>query len=363
MSINDSLHAALSFFTAFVITYLSVPAIIRLSLVKRLYDEPDQRKLHSRRISALGGVGIFGGMIFSFIFFTAYLGYPTLNSIIAGLIVLFVTGVKDDLFPMVPYKKFLGQILAVLIVVIQGDIRLVSLYGILDVWELPYLASIGLTSFFFLGIINSFNFIDGINGLSAGIGIVVCSTYGYWFYRMEEPLFLILSLSITGALLSFLRFNLVNARIFMGDSGSMVLGFLSAILTIQFIQEMEVFRPVVFENIAAMVYAFAVLIIPIFDTVRVVFYRVVILKRSPFAADRNHIHHSLLKIGLTHVQASGLLVTINLLFILLTYTLNLYIRAKYQMVVILVLAFILSQIPFVIKKRMKRQGRYPVLPT
>jgi UDP-GlcNAc:undecaprenyl-phosphate GlcNAc-1-phosphate transferase len=338
--------------TAFAITYFSIPAIIRLSLVKKLYDKPDARKQHPERIAALGGVAIFGGMIFSFVFFTFHLPNPALNSIIAALIVLFVTGVKDDIFPMVPYKKFLGQLVAVLIVTFQGDVRLKSLYGIAGIWGVPDWLSLVLTGLFFLAIINSFNFIDGINGLAAGIGIVVCGTFAWYFELMEEPLFLILALSLTGALIAFLPYNLLKAKIFMGDSGAMVLGFLSAVLTVYFIQRSEQFRPVIFENIEAMVFAFAVLIVPIFDTLRVVFIRVFLLRRSPFAADRNHIHHALLDIGFSHLKATLTLVGLNVLFIFMALWGNAQgVPAKFQMLAIILTAILLSQIPFVIKHR------------
>ncbi|MCH8555404.1 MAG: undecaprenyl/decaprenyl-phosphate alpha-N-acetylglucosaminyl 1-phosphate transferase [Schleiferiaceae bacterium] len=341
--------------TAFAITFGSIPAIIRLSLAKRLYDQPDARKIHDSRIGALGGVGIFGGMLFSFVFFTSHLPNPALNSIIAAMLVLFVTGLKDDLYPMVPYKKFIGQFIAVLIVTIQGDVRLKSLYGIWDIWGLPDWLSIALTSFFFLGIINSFNFIDGINGLAGGIGVIVCGTYAFWFWFMNEPLFQILALSLTGALSAFLRYNLLKARIFMGDSGAMILGFLSAVLTVYFIQKSETFQPLVFENIEALSFAMAILIIPIFDTARVVFIRVVLLKRSPFFADRNHIHHALLDCKLNHFQAASILFITNIGLILLAWFLHTTgVPAKFQALVVFATALALSQIPFFIKNKLKR---------
>ncbi len=341
---------------AFGITFFSIPAIIRLSLVKKLYDLPDERKKHAARISPLGGMAIFGGMIISFVFFTAHLANPALNSVLVALFILFITGVKDDLYPMVPYKKMLGQILAVLILVGQGDIRLVSFYGIMGVDTIPYSLSFILTVFFFLGIINSFNFIDGINGLSSGIGVVVSATYSLWFAYLGEDLFLILALCILGSQVAFLRYNLIKAKIFMGDSGSMILGFLVALLSIYFLQANELSSDYVLKKIDAMVFAFAVLIIPVMDTFRVVMIRVFILRRSPFAADRNHIHHALLDIGLSHVQASLSLMGINIAFVLLAYFLNDFLRASVLFISLSLFALLLSQLPFLIKKRQKRIG-------
>ncbi|WP_421751993.1 glycosyltransferase family 4 protein [Croceimicrobium sp.] len=343
---------------AFAITYFSIPAIIRLSLVKKLYDQPDERKKHNARISPLGGMAIFGGMIISFVFCTAHLSNPALNSVLVGLFVLFITGVKDDLYPLVPYKKMLGQLLAVAVVVIQGDVRLVSFYGLFGVNELPYFISVALSIVFFLGIINSFNFIDGINGLSAGIGVVISVTYAVVFDYLHNDLFLILALCIVGSQLAFLRFNLVNAKIFMGDSGSMILGFLVALLSISFLQINELSEQFLLKKIDALVFAFAVMIIPVVDTIRVVFIRLFILRRSPFAADRNHIHHALLDIGLSHVQASLSLMAINVSFVVLAYFLNDYLRATYLFISLSLLALLLSQLPFIIKRQQKRLGIY-----
>jgi UDP-GlcNAc:undecaprenyl-phosphate GlcNAc-1-phosphate transferase len=343
---------------AFGITFFSIPAIIRLSLVKKLYDLPNARKLHGKRISPLGGMAIFGGMVISFIFCTAHLLNPALNSVLVGLFVLFITGVKDDLYPLVPYKKMLGQLLAVAVVVMQGDVRLVSFYGLFGVNELPYWISLGLSFFFFLGIINSFNFIDGINGLSAGIGVVISLTYIFVFHFLKEDLFLILSLCILGSQLAFLRYNLVNAKIFMGDSGSMILGFLVALLSISFLQLNEVNPQFLLKKIDAMVLAFAIIIIPVVDTTRVVFLRVFIFRRSPFSADRNHIHHTLIDIGLSHFQASLSLMFINVVFVLLAFFLNDYMRALYLFISLSLFALLLSQLPFLIKKQQKRLGNY-----
>lgn len=360
MEIFEKYSLPLAFLTAFLITYFSIPALIRLSLVKKLYDEPDHRKLHNRRTSSLGGVAIFGGLIFSFVFYSYFLPNPQLNSVLAALIILFVTGVKDDLYPMVPYKKIIGQLLAVAIIIIQGDVRLTSLYGIFGIWEIPYWGSVVLSTIFYLGIINSFNFIDGINGLSASIGTIMSLAYSYWFWYSGETLFLILCLSIVGSLLAFLRYNIIDAKIFMGDSGSMVLGFFGALLTINFLKTNARLpdSDSYFLHVAAMVFAFGVLIIPLFDTVRVMLIRIFIKKTSPFTPDRNHIHHALLDIGESHLSATLWLSSANIFIILMIWVLNPYFRAKVIFAGVFVLALLLSQIPFLIKQKQKRLGKY-----
>lgn len=346
-----------AFLTAFLITYFSIPAIIRLSLLKRLYDQPDQRKRHQNRISPLGGIAIFGGLILSFIFYTAHLANFTLNSVLVSLIILFITGVKDDLYPLVPYKKLLGQLLAIGIVVLQGDVRLVQLYGIGGIYELPYWVSVALTFFFFLTIINSFNFIDGINGLSSLLGIIVSLVFAVLFYRLNQPLFITLALCIVGAQMAFLRYNFFNAKIFMGDTGSMILGFFAALMCIYFLQSNALSTLQVLEHIDAMLFAFSILIIPLVDSARVIFIRIFVKGVSPFGADRNHLHHVLLDIGLSHVQATLSLAFTNLFFIALTWFLNPYVRASFLFSIIVISALLLSQVPFLIKHRQKRSER------
>lgn len=346
-----------SFIAAFLITYFSIPAVIRLSLIKRLYDKPDERKLHNQRISPLGGIAIFGGMLISFVFFSSGYANPKLNSLLVALFVLFITGVKDDLFPLTPYKKLLGQLLAIGILVFQGDVRLESFYGLYNIGVLPYWTSAGITIVFFLGIVNSFNFIDGINGLSSGLGLVVSVIYSFWFYHFEEHLFLILALSNAGAQLAFLRYNLWNAKIFMGDSGSMILGFLNGAMTIYFLQSNERFANPELLHIDALVFAFSVLVIPIADTIRVVFYRVFILKVSPLYADRNHIHHLLLDSGMSHFKATLILVATSICFALFAYLMNDYLRAKYLLLLVYGLAFALAQIPQSIKRKQIKLGK------
>ena len=337
--------ALLAMLTAFAITYFSIPAIIRLALAKKLYDVPNDRKLHTTRISSLGGVAIFGGMILAFIFYSAPLVNPALNSVLVALIILFITGVKDDLYPLTPLKKILGQLLAISVIVFQGNIRLDSFYGFAGLGEMPYWFSLVITFLFFLFIINSFNFIDGINGLGAAISLVVSLTYSFWFYSLGEGLFLVLSLSMAGAQLAFLRYNLINAKIFMGDTGALVNGFLAGLLTIYYLQANESFDHPTLLHVDALVFALATLIIPLADTTRVVMHRMFILRKSPFHADRNHIHHKLLDLGLSHQRATLLLAGVNVAIILGTYWLNAHVRASILLGILILTAVVLSQVP------------------
>lgn len=305
------------------IAWFAIPPIIRVARIKKLYDEPiELRKIHKRRIPSLGGIAIFSSFLMTCgLFSTTQLPYA--NYLLSGGVIIFTIGLKDDLVGMDPYKKFAAQILAALIIAYLADIRITSFYGLFGVYEIPDLLSYAVTILFIVFVINAFNLIDGIDGLAGGIGAVVCATFGVVFYQMGNMGFALVALTLVGALLGFLRFNISRARIFMGDSGSYTTGFVIAILSILFV-ELNKFDPSTnpfpfVKSVPAV--AMGVLIIPLFDTIRVFVIR---LARggSPFVADRNHVHHRLIDVGLSHTQATGLLTGINVLFVILAFQLQ-----------------------------------------
>jgi UDP-GlcNAc:undecaprenyl-phosphate/decaprenyl-phosphate GlcNAc-1-phosphate transferase len=300
---------------AFLVSYTSIPSLIKVAEQKHLYDEPDtDRKFHRSRIPTLGGIAIFGGMVISSSLIIDFSKFPSFGYALSAIILLFFTGVKDDIIPLTPFKKLVAQILASIIVVVKCDIRFTSLYGFLWLDDISYPVSIGISIFTLLVIINSFNLIDGINGLAGGIGIIVSLTFGYFFFITNNIQWVVLTVALAGALLGFLCFNFSNkAKIFMGDTGSLMIGLLSGMFCIKFI-ELNKEIGFLLEAPFAPVFAFAILIVPLFDTLRVFVIRLV-HKKSPFSGDRNHLHHLLVDSGLNHCQASGLLYLINFAFI------------------------------------------------
>lgn len=342
-----TLPALISFF----ITYISIPSIIKVAREKHLFDEPNEtRKSHHTSIPTLGGIAIFGGVLISFFFWVDFSGFPQMSYLMSAAVLLFFTGVKDDIIPLTPRKKFIAQILASLIVVFRCDIRLTSLYGFLGIETLPYEISVFISVFTLLVIINSFNLIDGINGLAGGVGLISSSTFAVIFYYMEEVELMVLALAMSGALLAFLKYNLaVNAKIFMGDTGALMVGLFLAVFSIQFIElnnngTYHLFRPDF-----APVFAIAILIVPLFDTLRVVILRV-FSGKSPFSGDRKHLHHFLIDSGLAHWQASILLYVINLSFILMILSFKTFSQSL-LIIGMLLLATLLSYILFTVRSR------------
>lgn len=317
------MHAlVLGFITAFTLTYLIIPVIIRIAQERKLYDHPNERSAHQDPTPSLGGIGIFAGTICAVVLWTPIHSFGILQYILASFVLIFLIGVLDDLLPMSAPKKFLGQVLVAIILAYKSDVRLTSLYGILGIEELPELTGFLISVVIIVGIINSFNLVDGINGLAGSIGLLACTTWGIWFAATGSTALAVVAFSLTGAIVAFLKYNFTPARIFMGDTGSLLIGTVCAILAIKFVelnrQDLVDSR---FAFRAAPAIAMAVLIIPLFDTLRVFLMRV-LRGKSPFSPDKNHIHHLLLQAGLNHMQATMALVVVNLLFILLAFSLH-----------------------------------------
>ena len=341
----------LSFITAFILVYMAIPSIINIAKVKQLYDVPDARKSHEEVVPTLGGVAIFAGVIFSIILWTPFDVFGDLQYILCAFIIIFLIGAKDDILPMSPYRKLLGQILACFILVFKAQVRLTSLYGIFDIYEIPLITSIILSVFTILVIINAFNLIDGINGLSGSLATLISLSLGTWFFLIDRTDLAIIAYSLAGATIAFLRYNITPARIFMGDTGSMLIGIVSAILVIEFIEVHSEIQgsPYAFKTAPAV--AFGILILPLFDTLRVFIVRI-FRGKSPLHPDRSHIHHLLLDSGLSHMQATSVLVGVNLLFILfVVYFQDL--GNLSLLIVLLILATALTAIPYVISKSRK----------
>ena len=305
----------LSFITAFILTYFAIPSIINIANVKALVDEPGERRSHDQKTPSLGGIAIFAGVIFSIILWTPFNVFGDLQYILCSFIIIFLIGAKDDILPMAPWKKLVGGALAAVILVYKSNVTFSSLYGIFGIYEIPEIVSIPLTVFTILVIMNAFNLLDGIDGLAGSISVLIAIFFGSWFYLNARIELAILAFSTCGSTIAFLKYNFTPARIFMGDTGSLFIGLVSAILFIKFI---EIHREVAesqyaFQAVPAV--AIGILILPLFDTFRVFLLR--ILKgRSPMIPDRIHIHHLLIDLGMSHLQATGILATVNLLFII-----------------------------------------------
>lgn len=295
---------------AFLITYFAIPVIIQIAKEKKLFDEPDERKVHKVVIPTLGGLGIFAGFIIS-----SLMGVPS-NSpefqfIAVAVMIIFFIGIKDDILVITASKKFIAQLLAAGVLIKFGGLQISSLHGLFGLHDVPRIAAVVLTLFTIIVITNSFNLIDGVDGLAGGLGLLTSLVFGSYFFATGYLMYAIMAFSLSGSLIAFLIYNFSPAKIFMGDTGSLLIGLLNSLFVIKFIN-VAGSSSIPLQSAPAI--GFAILIVPLFDTLRVFSLRI-LKRRSPFSPDRNHIHHFLLDFGLSHKMITLLCITINILFI------------------------------------------------
>ena len=301
---------------AFFITFILIPKVIKVANFKKLYDVPDDRKVHKKPIPSLGGVAIFAGFITSLLLFGILDITNQLQYYILAFVVVFFFGIKDDIMILSPQKKFFGQLLVAAILTFKANLLLTNMHGFLGIHLLHTSVSYVLSIFTIIVIMNAYNLIDGIDGLAATISIITASVFAWFFYINGEGVYAMLGFTFASSVFAFLIFNYAPAKIFMGDTGSMLCGLVNAILVIHFIETATSSK--IMSVTASPALGFGILIMPLLDTLRVFALR--ILKgRSPFYPDRNHLHHILLDRGLSHKVITLIIGLSALVFIALTY--------------------------------------------
>ena len=304
---------------SFIITYIGIPAVVGLAKAKSLYDMPNGRTSHSVPTPRLGGTMIFAGVVLSSVVFTSFFTAYELKYIIAGMIILFFLGLKDDIISLTPYKKLIGQIIAGTIIALVGNIRLTGLDPYIPNDLIAFAVSLVVTVFVITALINCINLIDGIDGLASGIGMIASIFFGFFFINLGHYNYAIICFSLFGSLLAFTWYNVfsVKNKIFLGDTGSTIIGFLMAVFVIRFI-ELTISDQYQGTIESAPAIAFAVLLFPIFDMIRIMTVR--FLNKKPiFGADRNHLHHLVLKIFSSHLRSTIVILAFNIVLIALTY--------------------------------------------
>ena len=297
---------------SFLITFFAIPIIIQVAREKKLFDEPDERKVHKMVIPTLGGLGIFAGFILATLL-GAPLGINELQYFVAAAIVIFFLGIKDDILILSAAKKFIGQLIAAGIIIKFGGVQINNMHGFLNIGELPHIAGIVFTLFTIIVIVNSFNLIDGVDGLAGSLGLLTALIFGAYFAYVGLVLYAVIAFSLAGSLVGFLIYNFSPARIFMGDTGSLLIGLINSIMVVKFINiagSTTSLLPIE----AAPAIGIAILIVPLFDTIRVFGLRI-LDRRSPFSPDRTHVHHLLLDLGFSHKKVTFLCLATNICFI------------------------------------------------
>lgn len=271
---------------------------------------------HTGEVPNIGGLDIYVSVMLSYLLFD--FGQIAHNQFfLIGVGAIMVIGFIDDVLILTPTAKLLGEAFAGIALIGFGDLRITHLHGIFGIGEIGVIPSYLISLFILIGIINSINLIDGIDGLASGLGILYCLFFAIYFHLVGSTSWSILAICMIGSLAVFFIYNVFgkSVKIFMGDSGSLLLGYLLTAFVFRFCEQ-NAFHviPEVYHMNAAPAVAICVLTVPIFDTIRVCLTRIK-QHRSPFMPDKNHIHHLLLKTGLNHIQTTCVLMTVSLFFI------------------------------------------------
>jgi UDP-N-acetylmuramyl pentapeptide phosphotransferase/UDP-N-acetylglucosamine-1-phosphate transferase len=311
----------IAFVSALIITWYYIPKIIRVVKERHLEDKPGFHKIHKADVPTLGGIGIFGGFIFGFLIgVNGYL--PGLSYFTAAAVFLLFVGIKDDLVYLNPQKKFWAELGAAILVAVFTNIHITNFHGFLGITDISAINSYIVTLIVMVVIINAVNLIDGIDGLAAMVGIIASIVFGTFFFLSGDYGYTVMAAALLGALIGFLRYNMseVPRKIFMGDSGSLVIGFTLAVFAIHFNELVANGKPVLQLDSAPSV-AIAILIVPLYDTLRVTVLRIR-AKKSIFVGDKRHIHHLMLRAGFSHRGATGVIAAVNLLLIAIAFLLD-----------------------------------------
>lgn len=341
-----------AFIIGFTLVTLSIPPILKVARAKKLFEPSDERKIHNGSIPSFGGVAIFIGFTISSIVATDGYTFDSLKYIVASVILMFFIGLKDDLMIISAKKKLIVQIFATVLLITLGNIRYTGFHGMIGIEEIHYVTSVLFTVFVMVVIINSFNLIDGIDGLASGLAMLAATVLGVWFYIAGHIQFSIMSFSLVGSLAGFFLYNVFGRKnkLFMGDTGSLVVGLVISTLIVKF-NEFNIVKSVPYAIGAAPAVSFAIIIVPLIDTLRVMTIRISNGK-SPFSPDKNHIHHRLLDLVPSHFQVTLIIVFTNVFLIGLALLFNhISFDVNIQFILIFLAGALLSFIPSLLARK------------
>jgi UDP-N-acetylmuramyl pentapeptide phosphotransferase/UDP-N-acetylglucosamine-1-phosphate transferase len=306
---------------SFLITFYVIPVIINVANAKKLYDEPDsQRKLHQNPIPSLGGLGMFVGLSLCLMLTIDFWnGAGEFQFYMATFLIIFFVGIKDDIVTLSAAKKFAAQLAVAAILMVKSNLLISNVHGFLGLHQIETTFSFFLTTFAIVVIINAFNLIDGVDGLAASVGLVTTLIFGSFFLVNGNIPYAVLGFGMAGSLLAFLIYNFYPAKIFMGDTGSLLIGLVNSVLVIKFIETASGYSHFPVKSSPAV--GFGIMLLPLMDTLRVFGIRI-LHGRSPFSPDRNHLHHILLDRGLGHRSVALISVGITGFFAVLAFLLQ-----------------------------------------
>jgi len=351
---NLTVVSILTIVNSFLLVYYIIPKIIVVIKTLKLNDNPDKRSSHSVSTPTMAGVSFFVTLIMTMFFIQNFdRDFVGLN-LIASSTLIFIVGLKDDLVTSSPLSKLVAETLAILFLLSCSSMQVPTLHGFLGIQEIPLIFSYVFIILLLLTIINAFNLIDGIDGLATSIAIIIFSIYALIFFSTNLYFYFLICLSLIGVLLAYLNFNFSSKRkIFMGDTGSLFIGFFIGICTLKFLSmDASLLNHFSFKPENKLIVIAVILCIPLFDLFRVIGIRLY-LRKSPFSPDRNHMHHLLIDSGFSHFKAAMLLGFSNYMLVILIIWLSSSFNS-FRMIMVLGFLFVLFLFIFNLIKNSNR---------
>ncbi|SFT45860.1 UDP-N-acetylmuramyl pentapeptide phosphotransferase/UDP-N-acetylglucosamine-1-phosphate transferase [Algoriphagus locisalis] len=305
--------------TAFTVGFLVTPILIKFLRKMKLGDTPGGRKIHKSFIPSMGGISFVAAVTVALAIWGWQYPLPDIRYLLGAICLMFFVGLRDDLVEMKATHKILGQLIAVVLVIGASDIRIKDFHGFLGLGELNLYVSYAFSAFTLLALTNAFNLIDGLDGLASTMAAIVFSCLGVWFLYQGLESYALISFTFLGAILAFLVYNWHPAKIFMGDTGSLTLGFTMGALVMAF---MEVNQALPIGNVWKFEPSFsagvALLMFPLYDMGRV-FTRRISQGKGPMTPDKSHVHHFLMRMGFTHDKVTLILASLQISIIVLVF--------------------------------------------
>lgn len=304
------------FFVAFVTVWMAFPSVLRMARVWKVYDNPDARKLQRKPVPVLGGVAVYIGILMG----TAILlciGYnKTLVLMLVAMTILLAVGVIDDRKNLPAGLRFVLEIGVVAVIVSANGNMIDSLHGLWGINELPKWVAYPLSIVAGVGIINAINLIDGVDGYSSGFAMMACLLFGTIYYLSRVPGMAIVCLIVTGSVAPFFLHNVFGkkTKMFLGDGGTLMLGTLMTAFVFSILKEDSVCAKLETTGFGLIPFCLAVLSVPVFDTLRVMFGRM-LRRTSPFKPDKTHLHHLFIGLGFSHIGTTTVILFMDALVV------------------------------------------------
>ena len=301
---------------AFLGTLWIHPKILKIAIAKNLVDNPDARKLQRRPIPNMGGPAVFFGITIGLCCSQSTLTNSGIFYLMAAMLIILYIGIMDDILGLTPTLRFVIEILIICWLMYVNQASISSFYNLWGIDILPTWVSYPLTVFACVGIINSINLIDGVNGLSSGFCFMASTVFAIMFYHLGNMTMMTIALSAAGAIIPFFLHNVFgyNTRMFIGDSGTLVVGTMMSMFIISILDKNLACTGMMLKGVGVLPFTIAVLSIPVFDTVRVMSTRI-LHKKSPFSPDKTHLHHMFIDLGFSHIGTTISILCLNFIII------------------------------------------------